>query len=136
MPHNVEIPDYVIERVMAKRGHRNVFDHFPPEKTALVIIDMQNFFVSDVDMAISIVPNINRLATAHGPGRMHGLDRHVKARHHQQDDENRYAPRRTGVHSGNRGAQQTSPDKRVDNPFRILAVVHSSDPGNEAGEKG
>ena len=61
MPHNVEIPDYVIERVMAKRGHRNVFDHFPPEKTALVIIDMQNFFVSDVDMAISIVPNINRL---------------------------------------------------------------------------
>lgn len=61
MPHNVEIPDYVIERVMAKRGHRNVFDSFEPEKTALVIIDMQNFFVADVEMAISIIPNINRL---------------------------------------------------------------------------
>lgn len=61
MPHNVEIPDYVIERVMAKRGHRNVFDRFDPAKTALVVIDMQNFFVADVEMAISIVPNINKL---------------------------------------------------------------------------
>lgn len=62
MPHNVEIPDYVIERVMAKRGHRNVFDRFDPAKTALVIIDMQNFFVADVEMAVSIVPNVNKLA--------------------------------------------------------------------------
>lgn len=63
MPHNVEIPDYVIERIMAKRGKRNVFDNFDPEKTALVVIDMQNFFVAEVETARSICPNINRLAS-------------------------------------------------------------------------
>lgn len=62
MPHNVEIPDYVIERIMAKRGKLHVFDKFDPLKTALVVIDMQNFFVAEVETAISICPNINRLA--------------------------------------------------------------------------
>ena len=64
MPHRVEIPDYVIERIMAKRGRLHVFDRFDPEKTALVVIDMQNFFVSEVETARSICPNINRLADA------------------------------------------------------------------------
>lgn len=64
MPHNVEIPDYVIERVMAKRGRLNVFENFDPRRTALVVIDMQNFFVEEVETAQSIIPNINRLARA------------------------------------------------------------------------
>ena len=63
MPHNVEIPDYVIERIMAKRGKLHVFDQFDPKKTALVVIDMQNFFVAEVETAISICPNINKLAS-------------------------------------------------------------------------
>jgi len=63
MPHNIEIPDYVIERIMAKRGRLNVFDHFDPLETALIVIDMQNFFVEEVDTAISICPNINQLAS-------------------------------------------------------------------------
>ncbi len=62
MPHTIEIPDYVIERIIAKRGRLNVFDQFDPAKTALVVIDMQNFFVSEVETARSICPNINRLA--------------------------------------------------------------------------
>ena len=62
MPHNVEIPDYVIERIMAKRGKLHVFDQFDPKRTALVVIDMQNFFVEEVETAISICPNINKLA--------------------------------------------------------------------------
>ena len=62
MPHNVEIPDYVIERIMAKRGRLHVFDKFDPYKTALVVIDMQNFFVAEVETARSICPNINKLA--------------------------------------------------------------------------
>ncbi len=64
MPHTVEIPAYVIERIMAKRGRLHVFDKFDPQKTALVVIDMQNFFVADVESAKSICPNINRLAAA------------------------------------------------------------------------
>jgi len=62
MPHKVEIPDYVIERIMAKRGRLNVFDKFDPTQTALVVIDMQNFFVAEVETARSICPNINKLA--------------------------------------------------------------------------
>jgi len=62
MPHDVKIPDYVIERIMAKRGKLNVFDEFEASKTAFLVIDMQNFYVAEVDTAISIVPNINRIA--------------------------------------------------------------------------
>ncbi len=54
IPHKTEIPDYVIERIMAKRGKLNVFDRFSPEKTALLVIDMQNFFVAEVETARSI----------------------------------------------------------------------------------
>lgn len=62
--HPFEFPDYVIERVMAKRGRLRVFDHFDPEQTALVVIDMQRFYVGEVETAQSIVPNINRIAAA------------------------------------------------------------------------
>jgi nicotinamidase-related amidase len=62
MPHNVKMPDYVIQRVMAKRGKLSVYDSFDPAKTALLVIDMQNFYVAEVETAKSIVPNINRLA--------------------------------------------------------------------------
>ncbi|MEX0283225.1 MAG: isochorismatase family protein [Paracoccaceae bacterium] len=64
MPHNVKIPDYVIERIMAKRGKLEVFDSFDADKTAFLVVDMQNFYVAEVDTAISIVPNINRIAEA------------------------------------------------------------------------
>lgn len=56
------MPGYVIERVMKKRGKLRVFDHFDARETALVVIDMQNFYVADVEAAIAIIPNINRLA--------------------------------------------------------------------------
>ena len=62
MPHDVKIPGYVIDRIMAKRGRLSVFDSFEAAKTALLVIDMQNFYVAEVDTAISIVPNINRIA--------------------------------------------------------------------------
>ena len=62
MPHDVKIPDYVIDRIMAKRGKLEVFDRFEADKTAFLVIDMQNFYVAEVDTAISIVPNINRIA--------------------------------------------------------------------------
>lgn len=57
-----EMPDYVIDRVMKKRGRLRVFDRFAAHETALVVIDMQHFYVADVPAAIAIVPNINRLA--------------------------------------------------------------------------
>jgi ureidoacrylate peracid hydrolase len=60
----MNMPDYVIDRVMKKRGRLRVFDHFDAAKTALVVIDMQQFYVADVPPAVAIVPNINRLAQA------------------------------------------------------------------------
>jgi nicotinamidase-related amidase len=59
-----EMPGYVIGRVMNKRGRLRVFDRFEAAETALVVIDMQKFYVSDVQPAIDIIPNINRLAAA------------------------------------------------------------------------
>jgi ureidoacrylate peracid hydrolase len=61
-PASYEMPPYVIDRVMKKRGRLRVFDRFEPRETALVVIDMQRFYVTDVPAAVAIVPNINRLA--------------------------------------------------------------------------
>ena len=60
--HPVKMPQYVIDRIMAKRGKLVVYDHFDPRETALLVVDMQNFYVSEVETARAIVPNINRLA--------------------------------------------------------------------------
>jgi ureidoacrylate peracid hydrolase len=56
------MPAYVIERVLAKRGRLNVFDRFDPRTTALLVIDMQNFYVGEIPSVLAIIPNINRLA--------------------------------------------------------------------------
>jgi len=56
------VPDYVVDRVMQKRGRLRVFDHFEAKHTALVVIDMQVFYVEDVEAALATIPNINRLA--------------------------------------------------------------------------
>lgn len=61
-PVSYEMPTYVVDRVMKKRGRLRVFDRFEPQETALVVIDMQTFYVSDVPAALAIIPNINRLA--------------------------------------------------------------------------
>jgi ureidoacrylate peracid hydrolase len=56
------MPPYVIERVMSKRGRLTVFDRFDPRATALLVIDMQNFYVGEIPSVLAIIPNINRLA--------------------------------------------------------------------------
>jgi nicotinamidase-related amidase len=56
------MPAYVIERVLAKRGRLAVFDRFDPRATALLCIDMQNFYVGEIPSVLAIVPKINRLA--------------------------------------------------------------------------
>src|ERR1700745_3056121 len=68
--HKVCIPKSVVERVIARRGREHVFDDLDPNKTALVVVDMQNAFMlpgiahSLCPMAQEIVPNVNRLAQA------------------------------------------------------------------------
>jgi len=55
-------PAYVIERVMAKRGRLTVYERFDPARTALLVIDMQNFYVGEIPGVLAIIPNINLLA--------------------------------------------------------------------------
>ncbi len=55
-------PQYVIDRVMAKRGRLNVYDHFDAKKTALLVVDMQNFYIGEIESVVGIIPNINRIA--------------------------------------------------------------------------
>ena len=67
--HKVVIPDHIKARVIKRQGRWNVHDDVPPEKTALVIVDMQNYFMApgqqvEIPEAREIVPYINRLADA------------------------------------------------------------------------
>ena len=68
--HDVDIPQWVIDRVIAKRGAEHVVTDLDPARTALIVIDMQNAFMlpdvgfAHITTAPEIVPNINRLAHA------------------------------------------------------------------------
>src|ERR1700687_144343 len=55
-------PDYVIQRIMEKRGQWTDFDAFDPTQTALLAVDMQRFYVGEIPSVLGIIPNINRLA--------------------------------------------------------------------------
>jgi ureidoacrylate peracid hydrolase len=64
------IPDFVVERVLARRGAEHCFAELDPARTALVVIDLQHAFMNDavghavVPAARDIVPAVNRLAAA------------------------------------------------------------------------
>jgi len=64
--HTIQIRQEILDRVMARRGRINFFEDMAPERTALVVIDMQNTFCAEgspaeVASSRGIVPSINRL---------------------------------------------------------------------------
>ncbi|MDH3232059.1 MAG: cysteine hydrolase [Alphaproteobacteria bacterium] len=68
--HKIALPPHVLDNIEKRRGGRHhIFDRLDPAKTALVVIDMQKYFMEpgmagEVPTARDIVPNINRLASA------------------------------------------------------------------------
>ena len=68
--HEIDIPQAIIDRGVARRGARHVFDAIDPLRTALLVIDMQNCFlvpefsVIEVPRSRDIVDNVNALAQA------------------------------------------------------------------------
>jgi nicotinamidase-related amidase len=65
--HKIAIAKATADRLKMRLGKLHPFDVIDPRQTALVVIDMQNYFVkqghqSEVPLAREIVPNINRLA--------------------------------------------------------------------------
>jgi ureidoacrylate peracid hydrolase len=68
--HKVEIPQSVVDRVVARRGTAHPHADLDPERTALIVVDLQNGFMMEgvahalCEQAIDIVPNVNKLADA------------------------------------------------------------------------
>ena len=67
--HPYVTPDAVKDRVLKRQGKLVGHDTLDAARTALVVVDMQNYFVAEgfaaeVPMARAIVPNINRMAKA------------------------------------------------------------------------
>ena len=65
--HKIAISQAALDRMTARIGKLHPFDVIDPRKAALVVIDMQNYFVKpghqgEIPLAREIVPNINRLA--------------------------------------------------------------------------
>jgi len=67
--HKIEFPDDLIRRIVKRTGRRHCYESIVPRTTALLVVDMQNYFVApgqpaECPVAREIVPNINRLAAA------------------------------------------------------------------------
>ena len=58
----IEAREYA--RQEERRGRRHAYETLEPARTALVVIDMVPFFVSDSSYCLGIVPNINGIAGA------------------------------------------------------------------------
>lgn len=69
MPHPFQMPEGHIERVKARQGREHTCETFETKKTAMVVVDMQIYFMDENSMAgcpvgQTIVDNVNRLAEA------------------------------------------------------------------------
>ena len=62
--HAWRIEDREYARQEERRGRRHAFEVLEPARTALVVIDMVRFFVSDSSYCLGIVPNISGIAAA------------------------------------------------------------------------
>ena len=67
--HNYVVPASVKDRVVSRMGKLLAHDTIEADHTALIVVDMQNYFCApgfphEVPVAREIVPNINRMARA------------------------------------------------------------------------
>lgn len=65
----MEFPKWVTDRVIARQGKLHAYDHFKPEETAFVVVDLQNFFtqpgyMGECKAAPATFPAVNKLANA------------------------------------------------------------------------
>ena len=57
-----DLPQTLVEQAIERRGTLHALADFDPSRCALLVVDMQNFFLDMMPNAHMIVPNINRLA--------------------------------------------------------------------------
>ena len=63
----MEFPKWIVDRVVARQGVLHPYDSFDPQRTALVVVDLQNYFTRPdfqgyCAAATSVIPAANRLA--------------------------------------------------------------------------
>lgn len=63
-PHRWHIPEREYARHESRRGRRFAYEQLSGPRTALVVVDMVDFFVESSPRCLSIVPRINTLAAA------------------------------------------------------------------------
>ena len=44
--HRYQVPEALEQKIVARRGRLHPYESFPGDKTALVVVDMQIFFMS------------------------------------------------------------------------------------------
>lgn len=69
MPHSFTLPDDCVARMIAKQGRAHTVESLVGPKTALIVIDMQNYFLkpgaqAEAPVGREIVANINAVAAA------------------------------------------------------------------------
>lgn len=67
--HKFEMPQEYVKRVVSRQGRPHLCETFDAPRTALIVVDMQNFFMTAPYLAAcpiaqEVVPNVNRLAAA------------------------------------------------------------------------
>ena len=67
MPHPFQMPKRHIDSIVARQGREHTCETFETRKTALVVVDMQNYFMDESQqagcpIAQTVVDNVNRLA--------------------------------------------------------------------------
>jgi ureidoacrylate peracid hydrolase len=67
--HKISLSPSVVARAIERRGRVRVFDRLDPERTAHIVVDLQNGFmapgqVAEIGTAREIVPNVNRISAA------------------------------------------------------------------------
>lgn len=144
--HPFEMPDWARERILARQGGALVFKDQPASSTALVVVDMQNYFLdpaspASVPNARAIVPNINRLARAlrAGGGRVvwirtlftdEALET-IPHFHHELLTPDRFSARSVALDSGAEGSQlwgalDVQPEDMVVEKTRYSGMIQGS----------
>lgn len=67
--HKFEMPAEYVQRTIARQGRAHTCEGFEPATTALLVVDMQHYFMAPpyaaaCPVAQEIVPNVNRLAAS------------------------------------------------------------------------
>jgi ureidoacrylate peracid hydrolase len=137
--HRYVVSDAVKERVLRRKGKLVSHDTIDTARSALVVVDMQNYFVAkgfplEVPLARAIVPNINRLSNAiRGAGgtvawvqtTANGALKHW-GNHHKSMTPERAATRLAGLDEAAEGFKLYSELEALPNDLRAKKQTYSA----------